>query len=123
MLNRDWRPCAAAGLAVVAGALSCVTVASAAPGDLDTSYGQNGAAVVDFGSAAAVSALTVQGDGKVIGVGTQYNSSAVGTVAAMRLTTQGGSIPPMARRARPRSGHPRLTRMPRPPRSRTTASW
>jgi uncharacterized delta-60 repeat protein len=88
MLNRDWRTRAAVGFAVV-GALSCVGVASAAPGDLDTSYGQGGTAIIDFGSSAAINALAMQSDGKVIGVGTQYNSSAVGTLEAMRLTTQG----------------------------------
>ena len=89
MLKRDWRTRTAAGLAVLAGALSCAGVASAAPGDLDTSFGQNGAAVVDLGSTAAISALATQSDGRVIGVGTQYNSSAVGTAEAVRLTTQG----------------------------------
>ena len=89
MLKRDWRTRTAAGLAVLAGALSCVGVASAAPGDLDTSFGQNGAAVVDLGSTAGISALATQSDGRVIGVGTQYNSAAVGTAEAVRLTTQG----------------------------------
>jgi hypothetical protein len=69
MLNRDWRTRAAVGFAVV-GALSCVGVASAAPGDLDTSYGQGGTAIIDFGSSAAINALAMQSDGKVIGVGT-----------------------------------------------------
>jgi uncharacterized delta-60 repeat protein len=91
MLTRDWRTRTAAGIAVLAGALSGVGVgvASAAPGDIDTTFGQNGAAVVDFGSAASISALATQGDGRVIGVGTQFNSSAVGTAEAVRLTTQG----------------------------------
>jgi hypothetical protein len=48
-----------------------------------------GVAIVDFGTTAGLNALATQSDGKVIGIGTQYDSSAVGTVEAIRLTTQG----------------------------------
>jgi uncharacterized delta-60 repeat protein len=70
--------------------LAGTAVAQAAGGDLDTSYGQGGVALADFGHNAFGNALLVQGDGKVVVAGTAI--SLLGTtsdVAAARFGTNG----------------------------------
>jgi Domain of unknown function (DUF5122) beta-propeller len=85
---------------VIAVCLSLGTAvsASAAPGDLDTSYGKGGAAIADFGTFAngAVvdnaigSGMVVQPDGKVIVVGTGIDQfGQTSDIVTARFTTSG----------------------------------
>jgi uncharacterized delta-60 repeat protein len=65
-------------------------VAQAAAGDLDSSYGQGGVAIADFGHDAFGNALLVQGDGKVVVAG--FGMSLFGTttdVLTARFATDG----------------------------------
>jgi hypothetical protein len=80
---------------------ACVPVgwsvsASAAPGDLDTSYGQGGAAIADFGTFGTVvdnasgNAVVVDPDGKAIVVGTGIDQFGRTTdIVTARFTTSG----------------------------------
>jgi uncharacterized delta-60 repeat protein len=78
--------------------LGTAVSASAAPGDLDTSYGQAGAAIADYGlieggtvnDTAIGNALVVQPDGKVIVVGTGVDQfGQTNDLIAARFTTTG----------------------------------
>jgi uncharacterized delta-60 repeat protein len=87
MRDRLWRGGVAAVIAIT-GALLGAGAAAASPGSLDTSFGQNGAAIVDFGVGGSINALAVQSDGKILGVGTVLNSPLT-QIAVERLTTGG----------------------------------
>jgi uncharacterized delta-60 repeat protein len=88
-------------LAFVLVVLVWPAMAWAAPGDLDTSYGQGGLASADFGLVAGTvndnasgNTLVVQPDGKVIVVGTGIDQFAQTTdLVTARFTTAGGLDP------------------------------
>jgi predicted carbohydrate-binding protein with CBM5 and CBM33 domain len=68
------RPLTYSSAAVKAGVLLVVALARqglAAPGDLDTSFGEGGTVVTDVASSnsEAAAAVAVQADGKIIGTG------------------------------------------------------
>jgi uncharacterized delta-60 repeat protein len=86
------------GLLIALIVAACVPVASAsaASGDLDTSYGQGGAAIADFGTFGTVvdnasgNAVVVEPDGKAIVVGTGIDQfGRTSDVVTARFTTSG----------------------------------
>src|SRR5579871_5601019 len=65
-------------------------VATAGPGDLDTSFGQNGIATIALAHNAFGQALVVQPDGRIVVAGTAISASARTTdVVTARFTEQG----------------------------------
>lgn len=69
--------------------LAAAVPAAAAPGDLDTSFGQQGVATVDLHHSAAVSGLAVQSDGRVVVAGTAISADGSTTdVVTARFTAQ-----------------------------------
>ena len=81
----------------IAGVLTVATAAVAflpgpasvaAPGDLDPTFGTGGVAVVDEGVAEYAAGLTVQPDGKIIGVGATYLGGS-GDALVFRLNPDG----------------------------------
>jgi uncharacterized delta-60 repeat protein len=74
----------------VTSVLCAAAPAWSAPGDVDTSYGQGGAAIAEFGHNAFGNALVVQPDGKVVVVGTGISTFATTSdVVLARFTSQG----------------------------------
>jgi len=89
VLGRIWAAVAAAGL-LWAGA----GTAQAAPGDLDTTFGQGGMATIDLHHNAFANALAVAPDGGVIVAGTAISVSGATTdVVTARFTQQGAPDP------------------------------
>jgi uncharacterized delta-60 repeat protein len=85
-----WVGFGVASAAACAAVLAAATPAAAAPGDLDTSFGQQGAATVDLHHNAAVSGLAVQSDGRVVVAGTGISPGGTTTdVVTARFTAQG----------------------------------
>ena len=102
MAGRSWGTGRLVGVAGAVAALLAVSAlpAAAAPGDVDTSFGQSGLATVPFPSGGAPTAMAVQPDGKVVVVGdADTPGSASGTTVTLgtpeigvaRLMSNGGA--------------------------------
>ena len=79
---------AASRLAVAAlGLVLCAAVAIAAPGDLDSSFSDDGVATIDWGGDDVARALAIQPDGQVVVVGTGFGAPV--DIGLSRLNTDG----------------------------------
>jgi len=82
-----------------AAVLACVLVvveagpALAAPGDLDPSFGTGGTVTTAFTGGGFASAVAIQGDGKIVVVGSAAGSSGKGEFAVARYGTDGSLDP------------------------------
>jgi uncharacterized delta-60 repeat protein len=86
MAGRSWGRGRSVGVAGAVAALLAASAlpAGAAPGDVDTSFGQSGLATVPFPSGGVPTAMAVQPDGKVVVVGdADTPSSASGTTVTI----------------------------------------
>ncbi len=71
-------------------ALSGTTVCPAAPGDLDLSFGSEGKVNLRIGDGRLeAAAVAIQGDGKILVAGNNFNSSAVQSLAVVRYLADG----------------------------------
>jgi uncharacterized delta-60 repeat protein len=81
-------------VAALAISLAGAAAAQAAPGDLDSSFGQAGVATIDLHHSAFGNALVVQPDGKIVVAGTAISPSAqTDDVVTARFTQQGAPDP------------------------------
>ena len=78
-------------LAAVGLSLAAAGVAQAAPGDVDTSFGQGGIATIDLKHNAFANALLVQPDGRIVVAGTAISTFGTTTDAVTARFTQQGA--------------------------------
>jgi len=84
----------AAGYAYTGSAYDFAFVRFNADGTIDTSFGTNGATIVPIGSGDDICyAMHLQSDGKIVGAGDTFVSSADSDFAVIRLTSQGALDP------------------------------
>ncbi|MFD4372453.1 calcium-binding protein [Streptomyces sp. NPDC058486] len=79
----------AVGATALALVLGLPAVASAAPGDLDPSFGGDGRVVTDLGGYAGADGMAVQADGKIVTIGYGYSDETSGDFTLTRYHPDG----------------------------------
>ncbi|MFI8963933.1 calcium-binding protein [Streptomyces sp. NPDC053493] len=95
-LQSPWRRLArasATGFASLALVLGLPAVATAAPGDLDTTFDGDGKVVTDVGGFSSVSGMAVQPDGKIVTAGYGFTLETSGDFTLVRYNTDGSLDP------------------------------